>query len=152
MKQRWYNVLSTLCNVFSTLFQRRALTLYQCCVKWKIQHRILLYFQRRIDIISTLIHNVETTLIWRWNNVDLTLKCWVGLACFSGKLLQQLLLLQLGLDSSFCLNSWRLDTLYNQPLWSRYEQLIWGSERNEYMKTECGLQVVSYKSFIRRPA
>ena len=61
-------------------------TLYQCCARlfrrcfnvrhwrWinfvatlKIRRRILLHFQRQINIISTLIHNVETTLIRRWN-------------------------------------------------------------------------------------
>ena len=59
------NVVSTLCNVVSTLFQRRALTLYQRCATLKIRRRILFHFQRRINVISTLIHNVETTLIRR---------------------------------------------------------------------------------------
>ena len=62
-----YNVVSTLCNVVSMLFQRRALTLHQRCVTLKIRRRILLHFQRRINVISMLIHNVETTLIRRWN-------------------------------------------------------------------------------------
>ena len=57
------NVVSTLCNVVSTLFQRRALTLYQRCATLKIRLRILFHFQRRINVISTFIHNVETTLI-----------------------------------------------------------------------------------------
>ena len=57
------NVVSTLCNVVSTLFQRRALTLYQRCATLKIRRRILFHFQRRINVISTLIHNTETTLI-----------------------------------------------------------------------------------------
>ena len=60
--------LKQLCiNVVSTLFQRRALTLYQRCTTLKIRRRILLHFQRRIDVISTLIHNVETKPIQRLN-------------------------------------------------------------------------------------
>ena len=47
-------------NVVPTLFQRRALTLYQRCATLKIRRRILFHFQRRINVISTLIHNVET--------------------------------------------------------------------------------------------
>ena len=54
-----YNVARTLCNVVSTLFQRRALTLYQ---NWK--RRILFRFQRRINVISTLF--------------DPSLNCWPG--------------------------------------------------------------------------
>ena len=54
-------------NVVSTLFQHRALTFYQRCAKLKIRRRILFHFQRRINVISTLIHNVVTTLIRRWN-------------------------------------------------------------------------------------
>ena len=53
--------------VVSTLFQGWALTLYQRCVTLKIRRRILFHFQRRINVISTLIHNVETTLIQRQN-------------------------------------------------------------------------------------
>ena len=49
------------------LFQRRALTLYQRCATLKIRRRILFHFQRRINVISTLIHNVETKLIRRQN-------------------------------------------------------------------------------------
>ena len=60
LKQRCINVVPTLCNVVSTLFQRRALTLYQRCATLKIRRRILFHFQRRINVISTLIHNVET--------------------------------------------------------------------------------------------
>ena len=61
------NVVSKLCNVASTLFERRALTLYQHCATLKIRRRILLHFQRRINVISTLIHNVETKPIQRLN-------------------------------------------------------------------------------------
>ena len=62
--------LKQLCiNVVSTLFQRRALTLYQRCATLKIRRQILFHFQRRINVISMLIHNVETKLIRR-------LKCW----------------------------------------------------------------------------
>ena len=35
--------------------------------KLKIQRRILFRFQRQINVISTWIYNVETTLILRWN-------------------------------------------------------------------------------------
>ena len=73
LKQRCINVVptlckvvSTLCNVVSTLFRRRALTLYQRCATLKIRRRILFHFQRRINVISTLIHNVETMLIRSW--------------------------------------------------------------------------------------
>ena len=67
LKQRFINVVPTLCNVVSMLFQRRTLTLYQRCATLKILRRILFHFERRINIISTLIHNVETRLIQRWN-------------------------------------------------------------------------------------
>ena len=66
LKQRCINVVPTLCNVVSTLFQRRALTLYQRCATLKIRRRILFHFQRRINVISTLIQNVDPTL-----------KCWL---------------------------------------------------------------------------
>ena len=52
-------------KVVSTLFQRRTPTLYQRCATLKIRRRILFHFQRRINVISTLIHNVETMLIQR---------------------------------------------------------------------------------------
>ena len=42
-------------------------TLFQRCATLKIWRRILFHFQRRINVILTLIHNVETTLIRRWN-------------------------------------------------------------------------------------
>ena len=68
---RWINVeikLYQRCfNVVSTLFQRRTPTLYQRYATLKIWRRILFHFQRRINVISTLIHNVGTTLIRRWN-------------------------------------------------------------------------------------
>ena len=74
LKQRCINVVPmlckvvlTLCNVVSTLFQRRALTLYQRCATLKNRRRILFHFQRWINFISTLVQNVETTLIRRWN-------------------------------------------------------------------------------------
>ena len=58
--------LKQLCiNAVSTLFQRRTLTLYQPCATLKIRCRILFHFQRRINVTSTLNHNVETTLIRR---------------------------------------------------------------------------------------
>ena len=61
------NIVLTLCNVVSTLFQRRTQTLYQRCATLKIRRWILSHFQHRINVISTLIHNVEATLIRRWN-------------------------------------------------------------------------------------
>ena len=48
---------------FLTLFQRHTLTLYQRCATLKTRRRILVDLQRRTKVISTLIHNVETTLI-----------------------------------------------------------------------------------------
>ena len=52
-------------SVASTLFQPRGPNLYQCCTTLKNQRRILFRSQRRINVISTLIHNIETTLIQR---------------------------------------------------------------------------------------
>ena len=69
-KLRCNNVDTTLRNVVSTLFQRRALTLYQRYATLKIRSRILFHFQRRINVVSTLIHNVVSTLI---HNVETTL-------------------------------------------------------------------------------
>ena len=66
LKQRCINVVPTFYNVVLTLFQRRALTLYQRCTSLKIWRRILFHFQRQINVISTLI-----------DNVDSTLKCWL---------------------------------------------------------------------------
>ena len=60
--KRCINVVPKLCNVVFTLFQCPALTLYQRCATLKIRGRMLFHFQRRINVISTLIHNVETTL------------------------------------------------------------------------------------------
>ena len=58
------NVVLTLCHVVLTLFQGRTLlTLYQRCATLKIRRSILFHFQRWINVISTLIHNVETMLI-----------------------------------------------------------------------------------------
>ena len=74
LKQRYINVVPTLCNVVLTLcnvvltlFQSRALTLYQRRTTLKIRCRILFHFQRRIKVVSTMIHNVAKTLIRRWN-------------------------------------------------------------------------------------
>ena len=67
LKQSWYNIVSTWCNVVSTLFQRLVLTLYQLCSTLKIRRWILFHFQLWINVISTLIHIVETTLIRWWN-------------------------------------------------------------------------------------
>ena len=65
LKQRCINVVPTLCNVVLTLFQRRALTLYQRCATLKVRRLILFHFQCRINVISMLIHSDETTLIRR---------------------------------------------------------------------------------------
>ena len=54
------------------MFQRRTPTLYQRCATLKIRRRILFHFQCRINVISTLIHNV-----------DLTLKCWLWLSWYA---------------------------------------------------------------------
>ena len=61
--QCWKTVLSTLCDVGSTLFQRRTTPLYQSCTMLKIQRQVLFHFQRRIRVISTLIYNVQTRFI-----------------------------------------------------------------------------------------
>ena len=56
-----------MCNVDLTLLQRWTKTLYQCCAMLKIKLRFLFHFQRRINVISTVIQNVETMLTRRWN-------------------------------------------------------------------------------------
>ena len=58
---------STFCKLDLTLFQCWTPTLCECCATLKTRLWILFYFQRRINVISTAIHNVETTLIRRWN-------------------------------------------------------------------------------------
>ena len=70
LKQRCINVAPTLRNVVLTLFQRRALMLYERYVTLEIRRRILFRFQRQINVISTLIHNIISTLI---QNVETTL-------------------------------------------------------------------------------
>ena len=65
--QRWKTVALTLCNVDLTLIQRWTPALYWGCATLKIRLPILFHFQRRIKVISTVIHNVETTLISRQN-------------------------------------------------------------------------------------
>ena len=49
------------------LFQCWTPTLYQCYATFKIRLRILFHFQRQINVISTVIHNVETRMILRLN-------------------------------------------------------------------------------------
>ena len=56
-----------MCNVVYTLFQCWAPTLHQRYVTLKMRRRISIHFQRRFNVISTLIHNVQTTLIWCWD-------------------------------------------------------------------------------------
>ena len=61
------NVVWTLCNV-STLFQRRALTLHDCCECWKSDIGFCFI------CFIVLIHNVETMLIRRCNfGLDISL-------------------------------------------------------------------------------
>ena len=48
LKQHCINVVPKLCNVVFTLFQCRALTLYQRCATLKIRGRMLFHFQRWI--------------------------------------------------------------------------------------------------------
>ena len=74
LRQRWNDIVQRsktvalmLCNVDLTLFQRWTRKLYQCCDTLKIRFRILFHFQHRINVIWTVIYNVETTLIRRWN-------------------------------------------------------------------------------------
>ena len=73
----WNNVVSTflptLCNVVSTLFQHWALTLYQ---------RLCNVVNPTSDFVSFSLSdqryfNVDSQ---HWNNVDPTLKCWLGTA------------------------------------------------------------------------
>ena len=61
-------------NVVSMLFQCCAMLFWRCfnvgvrrCATLKNRRRILFHFQSRINVISMLIHNVETTLIRHWN-------------------------------------------------------------------------------------
>ena len=75
--QRRNNDETTLCNVEKRCFDvaqgwfNFVLTLYTDIVpmSWtlKVRFRVLLHFQRRINIIWTVIYNVELTLIQRWN-------------------------------------------------------------------------------------
>ena len=64
IKQRCINVVPTLCNVVSTL-RNIVSTIFQSCALLKIRHQILFHFQRRINVVSTLWINIETTLIRR---------------------------------------------------------------------------------------
>ena len=74
LKQRYINVVPTLCNVVSTLFQRCVLTLYQRCATLKIRRRILFHFQRRINVerelflqrqLVILLLGLESTVLLR---------------------------------------------------------------------------------------
>ena len=67
LKQRCINVVPTLCHVVLTLFRRCFNVGHWRCKTLKIRCQILFHFQRRIKVISTMIHNVETTLIRRWS-------------------------------------------------------------------------------------
>ena len=70
-KQCWYNVVSTLCNVASTLCQCRGPSLYQ---SWKSEVRFCFIF----NVGSTLFQRYFNVDPQGWNNVDPTLKCWLG--------------------------------------------------------------------------
>ena len=59
--QRWKTVSSKLCKGDLTLLQCWTSMLYQFCATLKIWLRILFHFQRRVNVISMVIHNVETT-------------------------------------------------------------------------------------------
>ena len=78
--QRWNNVETTLCKVEKRLHWRCANLSQRCfnvehrscinivqCWKSDFRSRILFHFQRRINVTSTAIHNVETILISLWN-------------------------------------------------------------------------------------
>ena len=65
--QRWKMVALTLCNVDLMLFQSWTPTLYQYCATLKIRFRILFHFQRWINVIWTVVYNVEAKLIRHWN-------------------------------------------------------------------------------------
>ena len=65
--QRWKMVALTLCNVDLMFFQSWTPILYQCCATLKIRFRILFHFQRWINVIWTVVYNVETKLFRRWN-------------------------------------------------------------------------------------
>ena len=75
LKQRWNDVVqywktvsSMLRNIDLTFFHCWTPTLYHCCATLKIRFRILFHFHRRINVVSTVIQNLETTLIRRWND------------------------------------------------------------------------------------
>ena len=98
----------TLRNVVSTLFQSRTLTLYQLCAMLKIRHQILFHFQLRINVISMLIHNVETTLIRSWN------VGWVGSERWTLDADHWRLILRTALI--LCSQSWRVSQRRNDTL------------------------------------
>ena len=70
LRQRWNDIVQRsktvalmLCNVVSTLDPENVSMLWHV----EIRFRILFHFQHRINVIWTVIYNVETTLIQRWN-------------------------------------------------------------------------------------
>ena len=68
--QLWKTVLLRLFDVVLTLFHCRTTPLYQGCTMLKVRRQILFHFQRRIRVISTLIHKVQARFIivfdWDW--------------------------------------------------------------------------------------
>ena len=69
LKQRRINVVPMLGNVVLKLFQHRVLTLCQSCATLKTERRILLHFQRRINVISTLTHVSFSVFSFFWFKV-----------------------------------------------------------------------------------
>ena len=69
LKQRRINVVPMLCNVVLKLFQHRVLKLCQSCATLKTQRWILLHFQRRINVISTLTHVSFSVFSFFWFKV-----------------------------------------------------------------------------------
>ena len=67
LKKHWHNIVSTLCNIVLTLFQRRAPALYQRCATLKIWSRILFHFRSIVNVISMFDPK-------RWNNIHTALK------------------------------------------------------------------------------
>ena len=71
--QRWNNLETTLWNIGKRVhsgcvtFQCWTTTLHQCCVTLKTRFWILFHFLGQINVIWTVIYNVDATLIRRWN-------------------------------------------------------------------------------------
>ena len=68
--QRCFDVASTLCHIVLAISGTDIVS-----TLWNVKNRrrFMFHFQRRINVISTLIHSIERTLIRRWN---------IGWECF----------------------------------------------------------------------